>query len=113
MAKLQEEVERLRSIRQSERVTDEWSCALPSLICTVQPSMATTEVGPVSDLHHAKGSNLKDTEEWQKVTEWNSKRSLCLSIQPPLMMNCEALGMVKERCEKVEEDVSVQVLPQG
>ncbi|PKU29277.1 death-associated protein 1 [Limosa lapponica baueri] len=44
VTELQEEVGKLRSIRQSEKEIDQRSSALPSLIHTSQPSIATTEV---------------------------------------------------------------------
>ncbi|GAB0209404.1 sodium- and chloride-dependent neutral and basic amino acid transporter B(0+)-like [Grus japonensis] len=43
MSELQEEMGKLRSIRQSEKEIDQWSCALPSLVQTSQLSMATIE----------------------------------------------------------------------
>lgn len=61
--KLQEQLGSLRSIWESEKVTDQWSCPLPSQVHTCQLGTATAETGLASDQHQDRGSSLRDTEE--------------------------------------------------
>lgn len=61
--KLQEEMGRMRSICESDKVVDQWNHAMLSQVCTYQPGTATAKAGLASDLHQDKGSNLRDTED--------------------------------------------------
>jgi len=75
VAKLQGEVGRLRSIGESKEEMDPWSCALPSLVLTGQPGVATAEGGPRSVLWQEEGSVMGDREGWKQVTAWSCKRN--------------------------------------
>lgn len=109
VAELWEEMGRLRSISESEKGIDQWSCALPSLVLTRQLSMATTEVGPVPVLCQDEGSITRSKEEWKQVTAWSCKRSPSLPSQLPLQNRYEALGMIDEGHDEIEDKESVQV----
>lgn len=55
MAELQEEVVRLRTVREFERDFDQRSCTMPSMMYGSQLSMTTAEVGPGSGLCQKEG----------------------------------------------------------
>lgn len=83
VAELQEEVNRQRSIQESEREIDQWSCTLPSMMHRSQHSVATMEAGPGSALCQEEGSVTRDREGWKKVTVWSSKRNPSLPSKLP------------------------------
>ena len=75
VAELREEVERLRSIRESEKEIDWWNQALSSLRQKQeQPPEKTQDQGdPVSSPRQAEGSSLKERSEWRQVHAWGGR----------------------------------------
>ena len=110
VAELQEEVSRLRSIRESKKEIDQWSCALPSLMHASQLRVATTEAGPGSILYQEKGSITRDREAWKKVTAQSCKRNSLLPSQLPLQNRYKSLGMVDKAHNETEEEEPVQAV---
>jgi len=65
VAELEEEVDRLRNVGESEKERDWWNHALPSLKQKQEhPSEKTQDQGdPVFSPHHAEGNNLKERNQ--------------------------------------------------
>ncbi|KFO98751.1 hypothetical protein N300_01915, partial [Calypte anna] len=104
VAELKEDVERLRSIRDSESEIDWWSCTLSN------PKEVQEEMGkPSLFCHQAVGANQVDGGEWKQVPHWRGKR---IPSQPPptpqvpLKNRHEALDSEKRAEDRQEEDLS-------
>ncbi|XP_074991813.1 uncharacterized protein LOC142074828 isoform X2 [Calonectris borealis] len=113
VAELQEEVSRLRSIRESEKEIDQWSRTLPSMMHRSQLSVATMEAGPGSALCQEEGSVTRDKEGWKKVTAQSGKRNPSLPSKITLQNRYEALGTVDEAHNEKEEEPVQAVLPRS
>lgn len=80
VAELKEEVERLRSIRESEEEIDWWGQALLTPK-GVQQEMAK----PCPSCHKADTADLIDGGEWKQVPDRRGKRTLSRTPSPPLV----------------------------
>ena len=64
MAELQEEVTRLKSIRECEREIDYWNCTLPSLGQTQQADRTHDTEDSLFSLDLAESGDLRDRGQW-------------------------------------------------
>jgi len=114
VVELQEEVSRLRSIQESERNIDQWSCTL-STMHRSQLSMATTEAGPGSALCQEECSVTRDKEGWKNITAQSGKRNPSLPSELPckipLQNRYKDLGTVDGVLGEKEEELAQAVLP--
>jgi len=87
VAELREEVDRLRSVRESEQEIDWWSHALTSLKPEQgqPPEKAHDQSNPVSSIHQDVGRVLKGSSKWKQVHNRGRKRTLSLPAMPPQM----------------------------
>jgi len=74
VVELKEEVERLRSIRESESEIDWWSRTLPSLRPRQQEAAPQKVEDPVPSCHRAEREDLRDGGEWKQVPARGGKR---------------------------------------
>ncbi|KAJ7411577.1 hypothetical protein WISP_102327 [Willisornis vidua] len=106
-------VERLRSIRESEREIDWWSCTL-----STPKEVQQETVKPYPSCYQADGANRMDEVEWKQVPDRRGKRS---ASQPPsslprvpLKNRYEVLEPEGQVDNSQEEDLSVApCLPDG
>ncbi|KAK4826358.1 hypothetical protein QYF61_007952 [Mycteria americana] len=117
VAELQEEVERLRSIRESEKEIDWWIHALPSLRQEQEqpPERKQDQGDAVSSPHQAEDSSLKERSEWRQVHARGGRRTPSLPILPSqvfLYNRYEALDVEGQSMDDVDESPSTpEVLP--
>lgn len=80
VAELKEEVERLRSIRESEEEIDWWGQTL------LNPKGVQQEMAkPCPSCHKADRTDLIDGGEWKQVPDRRGKRTLSQTPSPPLV----------------------------
>lgn len=94
---------------ESAKEIEQRSCALLLLIHTNQFSVTVTRVGPVFVLCQYYGSITRDKEEQKQDTAQTCKMSPFLLTQLPLQKRYEALVIVDEGHDEIEEEESVQV----
>jgi len=109
MAELRDEVDRLRSIRESEQEIDWWSHSLTSLKPKQghPPETGCDQRDPVSFPHEDVGRVLKGNGEWKQVHNRGSKRTLSLPTTPlqvPLHNRYEALAVEDQSVDDVGVD---------
>ncbi|GAB0188521.1 pyruvate dehydrogenase protein X component, mitochondrial [Grus japonensis] len=119
VAELQEELERLRSVRGAEKEIDWWSHALPSLRQKQgQPPAKNQDQGdPVSFPCQDEGSSLKERSEWRQVHTQGGRQTSSLPTLPsqvPLYNRYEALDVEGQSMDDVDDGPSTpEVLPKS
>lgn len=116
VAELQDEVERLGSVRAPERAIDWWNQSLASMRQEQPPEIMQDQGNPMSILQQ-EGSSCKERSEWRVVHAWGASKII---LHPPhspsvvpLHKNYESFYMKDQ--PKDEEDESLltpEVSPQ-
>lgn len=120
VAELQEEVERIRSIRESEKETGWWNQALPSLIQKQEqpPEKKQDQRDPVSSPCQAEGSSLKERSEQKQVRAQGGRQTPSLPTSPysqvPLYNRFEGLDVEGQSMDDVDDGPPTpEVLPRS
>ncbi|XP_066848127.1 uncharacterized protein [Anser cygnoides] len=110
VAELWEEVSRLRSIRESERETDWWRCALPSLRQTQVPAAGqvppATQKTKVPSSHQAVKGDLGHRGEWRQVPVRGGRRAPSLHTSPSHLPLCNRYEALEHHSQNNEVDES-------
>jgi len=85
VAELREEVDRLRSIRETEQEISWWSHALTTQESTQQQPVkkARDQRALVTSLHRAEGRDAKENSEWKRVRNRGRRQTLPLTTTSP------------------------------
>ncbi|KFP06528.1 hypothetical protein N300_02212, partial [Calypte anna] len=106
VAELKEEVERLRSIRESEKEIDWWSHTLSTTIEIQQET-----VKPCPSSYQAADADQVDRGEWKQVPHRKGKRILSQPPtlpQVPIENGYEALDSENQEEDRQEDDLSIR-----